>query len=328
MGAPDRLDAIEEMFSSRRWIIGEVLVPLLYAVGVIVQRGDEPHLGRTIVLVVIGMAPLLAHDLLHCEGTALGRIPAVVWSLPAIAAVLLLVWEPVNGDLAPFLLLLISVRAAVVARFLDGLAVAFLSGAVMAGVEAAGHFQGAFTWVLGITFAWLGGFAFRYLMTMNERLRVAQAGLAERAAADERERIAREIHDVVAHSLSVAALHITGARMALKRSPEEAAAALEQAETLARDSMSQVRAAIGVLSPATDGTAAAMPTAEDVPRLVSEFVAAGAHVELDIDGSLTTLSPSLSLTVYRVTQESLSNVVRHSASHEAVVRIARLDGAV
>src|SRR5262249_6827469 len=153
-------------------------------------------------------------------------------------------------------------------------------------------------------------------------LRAAQADLAERAAADERQRIARELHDVLAHSLSVATLHITGARMALKRDPASANDALEQAEQLARESLNQVRSVIGVLVPSEDGTAPAMPTADDIPRLVSEFQAAGAPVELHVDGDLSSLSSSTGLALYRVTQESLSSVARHAPGQHAVVRLS------
>ena len=97
-----------------------------------------------------------------------------------------------------------------------------------------------------------------------DHLKAAQAGLAERAAADERQRIAREIHDVVAHSLAVTMLHLTGARLALHRDPKEAEAALLEAERLGRESLAEIRRTVGLLAPEGTGTAAPMPTAADI----------------------------------------------------------------
>ncbi|HYL53093.1 MAG TPA: histidine kinase, partial [Acidimicrobiia bacterium] len=174
---------------------------------------------------------------------------------------------------------------------------------------------------LGLVFAFLGSVALRSMLRLLFELKAAQADLAERAAADERQRIAREVHDVIAHTLSVASLHITGARMALHRSPEEAMEAMEQAERLARESLAQVRSVMGVLAPAGEGTAPAMPTASDIPTLVAEFTDAGVDVALDVQSDLAPLSPALGLTLYRVTQESLSNVVRHAPGASASVCI-------
>jgi len=244
-----------------------------------------------------------------------------VWCLTVVAAVFGLVWHPVNNDFAPFLLLIVTAVAVVVGRTVDGIVVLVVSAGVMIAVQAAGRFQGSFIWALGLLFAFGGSVALRSMLRLLAELKAAQADLAERAAADERQRIAREVHDVIAHSLSVASLHITGARMALHRSPEEATEALEQAERLARESLAQVRSVIGVLAPGCDGTAPAMPTASDIPTLVAEFTDAGVDVALDVQGDLAPLSPALGLALYRVTQESLSNAVRHAPGASASVRI-------
>jgi signal transduction histidine kinase len=296
-------------------------VTIATAIAIVVQRWNQPRFGRTVLLVLVATLAITLADLLCHRVPRLARIPQMVWCLPVVAAVVGLLWHPVTNDFAPFLLLIVTARAIVLGRTIDGIVVVLASIGLGIGGEATHRFSGSFIWVLGILFAFLGGYALRSMLRVLAELKAAQADLAERAAADERARIAREVHDVIAHTLSVAALHITGARMALRRSPQEASEALEQAERLARDSLAQVRSVIGVLSPDADGTAPAMPTASDISALVAEFTDAGVDVALDVQGDLASLSPALGLALYRVTQESLSNVVRHAPGQSASVRI-------
>ncbi len=296
-------------------------VPVAVAIWVLVQRWNQPHLGRNIALLTLALVPITAHDLYAARVSWLRDIPEAVLSLPIVLVVLVLAWQPVASDFAPFLLVLVTARSTLKGRYRDGIAVLLASAAVMISVDAASRFSGSINWVLGLGLAWIGACSVRSMSRLIDELMIAQADLAERAAADERRRIAHEIHDVIAHSLSVAALHITGARMAIGRDPDEAMRALQQAERLARDSLAQVRSAIGVLSPSTEGIAPALPTAVDIPTLIKEFTDAGVSVVLDVRGDVAALSPTLGLTLYRVTQESLSNVIRHAPGASASVGI-------
>jgi signal transduction histidine kinase len=303
------------------WIRGIVLTPFFTAALVIAQRWNEHHRLRSVVLT---LSCVLAIVVAEKRGRipVVRRIPFWVLAIPVPLAVVALIWTPVNSDVAPFFLVIISIQAALECETAESLVVVAASSIAMITVGAAGHFDGVMIWVLAIVLSWSGGLTMRYAIRLLVDLQAAQADLAERAAADERQRIARELHDVLAHSLSVATLHITGARMALKRSPESANEALEQAEQLARDSLNQVRAVIGMLVPDADGTAPSMPTADDIPRLVEEFRQAGAPVELHVDGELSYVTSATGLALYRVTQESLSNAVRHAPGRRAVVRIS------
>jgi signal transduction histidine kinase len=159
-------------------------------------------------------------------------------------------------------------------------------------------------------------------------LKSAEAGLAQRAAADERQRIAREVHDVVAHSLAVTMLHVTGARMALRRDPLEAAEALEQAEALGRQSLAEVRRIVGLLQPGGAGVAPSLPGATDLPALVEQFRHAGLDIGLTVDGDLDRVAPSSGLALYRIAQESLTNVTKHAPGAAADVRVAVHNGSV
>jgi len=180
-------------------------------------------------------------------------------------------------------------------------------------------------WTIGICSMW---FALQALIAQRRtlgELRAAQTELATQAAAAERQRIAREIHDVVAHSLAVTMLHLTGARHILQRDPQRAEQALAQAERLGRQSLADVRRTVGLLQTPEASTTGAppvltpLPTASDVRRLIEEYAAAGMDVSVNIDGDPCEVPAGVSLAVYRIVQEALANVAKH-ATH-AVTRV-------
>jgi signal transduction histidine kinase len=288
------------------WVrLGEVAIPLTLAICVSVQRRDAliPD-----ALFAFGAA---SPWLLERAGIRLPRL----LSIPIVlGAVLVLVLNPVDEDFAPFFLVFLAAYYALAARKWESMLAAAGSIAVMVGVEIAGRYSGSLPWVLGIVIGWSWGFAFSDQIRLIGELRAAQAGLAEKAATEERQRIAREIHDVIAHSLAVTMLHLTGARLALQRDPTEAEAALREAERLGRESLAEIRRTVGLLAPegTGTGTAAPMPTATDIPQLVREFEAAGLDVDFELTGDPGLLPPATGLALYRVAQESLSNVVRHA----------------
>ena len=102
-------------------------------------------------------------------------------------------------------------------------------------------------WMAGTTLTVLAGLLIRHEIDLVSQLRAAQAGLAERARAEERNRIARELHDVIAHTLTVSLLHVTSARLAVEHDPADAARALAEAERLGQESLAEVRLAVGML---------------------------------------------------------------------------------
>jgi signal transduction histidine kinase len=147
------------------------------------------------------------------------------------------------------------------------------------------------------------------------------AGLAaqaerERAAQvrEERVRIAREMHDVVAHALAVITVQAGVGRRLADRRPEQATAALGSIETIGRTAQDELRVVLGLLRDEAPGAAplAPAPTLTDVKALADTIRAAGIPVELRMTGTDRRLSPSLELSVYRVIQEALTNVVKHA----------------
>src|SRR5919198_1535092 len=140
-------------------------------------------------------------------------------------------------------------------------------------------------WWLGMLFSWLAAYTLARQRRLLLALPAAQADLAARAAAEERRRIAREVHDVIAHALTVTMLQITGARHVLRRDPVRADAALAEAERLGRQSLSDIRRTVGLLGEHRSAAVEApLPTVEDLPDLVEGFRGAGLAVELVVDG--------------------------------------------
>jgi len=144
-----------------------------------------------------------------------------------------------------------------------------------------------------------------------ERERDQQATLG---AAAERARIAREMHDIVSHNLTVMIALADGARYALEASPEQAAGAIERVSATGRQALTEMRRLLGVLrgEPAREPLAP-QPTLERLDELIARVDAAGIPVTVDVDGDLQQLAPGVQLTVFRVAQEALTNTLKHAA---------------
>jgi signal transduction histidine kinase len=184
-------------------------------------------------------------------------------------------------------------------------------------------------WSAGVIVAVLGAALIQHQLVLVERLHAAQAGLAERSRAEERNRIARDLHDVIAHSLTVSLLHVTSARLAVEHDPADAVRALAEAERLCRQSLAEVRATMGLLrSDPAEGIAAPVPGIDQVPRLVEQVRGAGADVSLVVDGDVRGLPATTGSTVYRIVQEGLTNASKHAPGAPVVVQVAIQNGQV
>ncbi|MGH3070046.1 MAG: sensor histidine kinase [Streptosporangiaceae bacterium] len=162
------------------------------------------------------------------------------------------------------------------------------------------------------------------LAAQAERERAAEAERARQEVREERVRIARELHDVLAHTLAVITVQAgVGRRLAGKR-PEEANAALESIETIGRTAQDELRVALGLLRDGEAGGAplAPAPRLTDLKYLVDTVQASGTPVRLRIPETDRQLSPALELSIYRVVQEALTNVVKHAPGARATVDVA------
>ncbi len=151
-----------------------------------------------------------------------------------------------------------------------------------------------------------------------------QERLARQAVSDERLRIARELHDVVAHSMSVIAVQAGAGRMVIDDDPEHARRALTSIEETSKRALNEMRRLLGVLrTDMPDGAALApVPTLDDLDRLVAHAVEGGTPVEVSVDGDREKAPGGIELAAYRLLQEALTNVRRHAAGAPARVHVS------
>ncbi|NYE36047.1 signal transduction histidine kinase [Nocardioides cavernae] len=183
-----------------------------------------------------------------------------------------------------------------------------------------------------VTAAWALGFAAqsreKYVASLVARAEQAER-MAERevelAARDERSRIAREMHDVVAHGLSVIVVQADGARYAAAKDPDVAVGTLETISSTGRAALTEMRRLLGLLRDGDTGVAP-QPGLADVRHLVDEARAAGTRVEADLPEPAPDVPGGVGLAAYRIVQESLTNVRKHAGPEARVsvrVRVGR-----
>ena len=173
---------------------------------------------------------------------------------------------------------------------------------------------------------WLFGDALRRHRSRNIELE-AEAGelerrrveAAEAAVADERARIARELHDVVAHSLSVMVVQIGAARQLLTSEPDVATGQLVSAETTGRQALAEMRRLLGIVKSGSALALAPQPSLGHVDLLVDQVRQAGLDVHLRVEGDPRPLAPGVDLSAYRIVQEALTNTVKHAGPAHADV---------
>jgi signal transduction histidine kinase len=291
------------------------VAPVAIALLVLIGAARSPQ-SLSLTLVAVAVA-IVAVGFLRSAGWAL-LVPALV-TTTAVALVC-------SGEASNVGWFALCVLAGVCA-FQAGAAVAVTFSAAAIGVfllqwAVISGDPGWSTWIVGTMFTTLTCLMARRQHGLLVQLRAAQAGLADRARAEERVRISRELHDVIAHSLTVSLLHVSSARLAVDEDPAEAAAALAEAERLGRRSLTEVRQAVGLLRD-EDGTIsrAPMPGVDQIAGLIDGFRRAGVPVSFELLGDLSGFTATAGLTVYRILQEALTNAARHAPGAEIHVQI-------
>jgi signal transduction histidine kinase len=172
---------------------------------------------------------------------------------------------------------------------------------------------------------WGAGQALRRWEAQSRRLEAALAELArtheaqtEAVVLDERARIARELHDVIAHSVSVMLLQSGSARMSLRRAPDRAQEALEILETTGRQAMVEMRSLVGILRPREHAEELLpAPGLDALPALEATMRRSGLDVTVQVQGDPRALPPGLELSAYRIVQEALTNALKHAGPTRA-----------
>jgi signal transduction histidine kinase len=265
---------------------------------------------------------------LGLPGTALAALPVGLCRrrpLLAFAPALACFWLAPRAPVLAFLALppMMCVLYRVASRLSLRTALAVLGAALTGPLASALPGPSSTGGILPFTAALLIAFAAGYVRGTQRRygddLVRHHAGVAEaererarRGAAEERIRIARELHDVVAHGMSVITVQAGFGHLVIDEKPAEARAALAAIETVGRQTLDELRQLLGVLR--ADGTPALDPAPGlgALGQLVSQAAEAGIPVHLDITGSPRDLPAGIELSAYRIVQEALTNVAKHA----------------
>jgi signal transduction histidine kinase len=190
--------------------------------------------------------------------------------------------------------------------------------------------EGSFVDLLGnLTFfagifggTWLAGRAIRRRRGRERDLIVEREERARAAVLEERTRIARELHDVVAHAISVIVLQARGARHALDAEPNDARVALDAIEDTATQALREMRRLLGMLR-ADDGDVALapQPSLAQLDTLVAHVRDAGLPVDVRVEGTPCELAPGVDLSAFRIVQEALTNALKHAGPAQAQVLV-------
>jgi signal transduction histidine kinase len=291
-----------------------VIVAAFAAVTAVAALPVKPNAPAAAVagIVTVGAAGLLVQR----------RRPQLLYAAIATAGIAVLA-DKLSNNVGWIAVCLIATWCVLIGSRLEGLA--YWAGAmILFAVEwlAVKPDPGWAAWLAGVTLTALFGLLIRHERDLLRQLRQAQAGLAEQARAQERNRIARELHDVIGHTLTVSLLHVQSARLAVEHDPADAGHALAEAERLGRECLAEVRTAVGMLR--EDDTAdriAPLPGAAGLPALVEQFRSAGADVTLTVEGDIAGLPATTGLAVYRIAQEALTNAAKHAPGAPTEVRL-------
>jgi signal transduction histidine kinase len=323
----------------RGWAFDLTLAAVLLVIGIVTHFAYQPesHIDyRTPDLLGVAFVVAYTVPLALRRAAPLGvaltfsavNLPYLVWDYPALTAgVVALIAAYSLGAYSPL------------ARSLLGMAALFCSTYLYL-IVTANRFPdeglGATEFVfvaMGFIGAWAIGRAVRaprqhiqLLAERAEHLERTREAEVRAALAEERGQIARELHDVVAHHVSVMTVQAAGARRTLERDPDRSREAMEAIEATGRSALTEMRRIVGVLR-GPDGKVAAapgrtpQPGLADLPDLVEQFGTTGLPVELTVTGDAPDLPLGVDLTAYRVIQEALTNTLKHSGGASARVGV-------
>jgi signal transduction histidine kinase len=315
--------------TGRQWLAADLLVAavamglVLFSVGLLHGFRYQVPSSLTAALAVAGTlpvavrriwpVPVLAVVTVACGAlTVHGRMPSLV----DVALGMAIYTAAVRCRRGTAVALLVGVEAAL--------------GAAVLAVEVSARSQDDLVRGLLVAGAlWFVGDSVRerrrYLAGLAEQAALrqqAEAGRARQAVREERVRIARELHDVVAHSLSVVTVQAGVGRKIEAARPGEALRALRAVEVTGRGALEELRRILGLLrDDAEQPSLEPAPGIGDLEALADRVRGAGIPVRLAVTGDAAASPPAVSLTAYRIVQEALTNVVKHAGQAEASVRV-------
>jgi signal transduction histidine kinase len=330
---PDEDRILAEVEFPTGYVIGRRFVAMaIVGLGALVSLllGDDGDDRVTIGLILVPVIPWVL-EFAGIEASRLWR--SVVVLVPSFLVLVLTLrgtigtsdgLTPVGAEVALFIVFLLMADFWNAPRLQVALAFPMVYVVALSRFVIAGELVNTIIWSFATTFMVVATMGIRFGCLAMTRTKEA---LAAQALNEERRHVARDIHDVVAHTLAVTMLHITAARMAVHRgAPTDALEALEEAERHGRSSLGDVRRIVRLLrSEDRRVSLFAQPDLGALDQLVDGYRTAGLPVELDVQGGTDHVAPVASVTLYRVVQEALANAARHGHG-PASVNLRFVDG--
>src|SRR5436305_12113877 len=311
--------------TTREVLLGAGLAAVLEREDALLEQLWTPGRGLAALVIALPVAARMRHPLAALMGVLAGVVVMAALGNHGFAG-------PVIPAIA-VLLALYAVGSRTRGTELALAACVSLGALFAAGLLAASDRGGSFAVALLITASGLvvGG-ALGVLRfeseTFDERateLVRARDEHARAAVADERRRIARELHDVIGHSISVMGVQAGAVRSVLREDQQRERDALLRVERTGREAVGEMRRLIGLLRPGDDGVGEPTPSLRRVQQLVEQVQNAGLRVRLSVSGDLQKLPAGIDLAGYRILQEALTNVLKHAAGANVEARVSCTD---
>ncbi|GAB2881523.1 sensor histidine kinase [Streptomyces mayteni] len=280
---------------------------------------------QTAPLLLAGARPLRAWYVVFCADV-LTALALLAWAGDLGSQS----WPWLPGTIVGYLVLCLSLSLRLPRRTLVAVWLVTLVAAILLGLLRPSHSPGANVLFVVLSGAvLLAGGAVRERSEAQRRLAeqetISEAERARRTLLEERARIARELHDVVAHHMSVITVQADSAPYRIEGVPEPARAEFASIADTARRSLAEMRRLLGVLRAENSGAEAELvpqPGLDEIGALVESAVRAGVAARLTVTGEPAELPQAIGLNAYRIVQEALANVIRHAPGAAATVRVA------
>jgi signal transduction histidine kinase len=293
-----------------------LLVGAATAIVVVAQTTDPGTTAELLLVVAAAVGFLLS--------AAAARLPRALIAVLVTVLLTTAMWQEGNLELALFLCVLVTLYSAWHLGSLTEALVVATAAAIAPIVISYAIPEEEIAWT-----AWTAANVIMFLLGRNlrrqrvliEQLDAARVALAEQAVADERQRIARDLHDLAGHTLATVLLHVTGARHVLPRDVDEAERALLQAETVGRASLDQIRFTVASLRTSERGTDPPLPGSAELIELVEEYRDAGLDVTALVTAPAAGVEGPVGTALHRISREALANVARHAPANRVELTV-------
>lgn len=301
---------------------GEAWFLVLFGASIVVEaQVVEPGSAADVVLLAFAVVALAGI-------AAVPRVPPELFGVAVIVPVTVVVGREGNLELSFFLINVMTtfagwrlgstIRTAAVA-------LAGVAGIVTASAITPDGFS-PMPWLVAQVMVFVLGRNLHRQEVLIAELNVARRAIADHEVMVERQRIAREVHDLAGHTITAMVLSVTSARHVLRRDLDEAERALVDAEGVGRSGMDRIRATVSGLRHTERGTDPPVPETVDVASIVAEYENLGLRINCSIDDRVVRAGGPIAAALDRITREALANVARHAPDNAVELRVEHVDG--